>query len=124
MAPAPLPGAAVLDVPLALTDYEGVVDWIWATIDAGARASVSAAAVHLVMRAHEDAAVRDAVLATTLVVPNGQPLVWALHALGHSSATRVYGPELMSRCCARAAAAAPPSTSTGGATRARSWRSR
>jgi N-acetylglucosaminyldiphosphoundecaprenol N-acetyl-beta-D-mannosaminyltransferase len=114
MAPPPLPRAAVLDVPLALTDYEGVVDWIWATIDAGERATVSAAAVHLVMRAHEDAAVRDAVLATTLVVPDGQPLVWALHALGHPSATRVYGPELMSRCCARAAAGGTPVYLYGG----------
>src|SRR2546421_8460930 len=36
-------------------------------------------------------------------VPDGQPLVWAINALGHSLAGRVYGPELMSRACARAA---------------------
>src|SRR5579862_620296 len=69
----------------------------------GSRGTLSAAAVHLVMRAREDGEVRRAVLDTTLVVPDGQPLVWALHALGHPEATRVYGPELMERHCARAA---------------------
>jgi N-acetylglucosaminyldiphosphoundecaprenol N-acetyl-beta-D-mannosaminyltransferase len=36
-------------------------------------------------------------------VPDGQPLVWALNALGHRLSDRVYGPELMERACARAA---------------------
>ena len=37
-------------------------------------------------------------------LPDGQPLVWAIKALGHSLPGRVYGPELMSRACLRAAA--------------------
>ena len=36
-------------------------------------------------------------------MPDGQPLVWALNALGHDLDDRVYGPELMQRACARAA---------------------
>ena len=36
-------------------------------------------------------------------MPDGQPLVWALNALGHGLRDRVYGPELMDRACARAA---------------------
>jgi N-acetylglucosaminyldiphosphoundecaprenol N-acetyl-beta-D-mannosaminyltransferase len=36
------------------------------------------------------------------VVPDGQPLVWALNALGHD-ASRVYGPDLMARYCERSA---------------------
>jgi N-acetylglucosaminyldiphosphoundecaprenol N-acetyl-beta-D-mannosaminyltransferase len=47
-------------------------------------------------------------------VPDGQPLVWALHALGHREATRVYGPELMARHCARAAKAGTPIYLFGG----------
>ncbi len=80
-----------------------MIGWIDAVIASGSRASLSAAAVHLVMRAQEEEAVMAAVLETTVVVPDGQPLVWALHALGHSAATRVYGPELMARYCAHAA---------------------
>jgi N-acetylglucosaminyldiphosphoundecaprenol N-acetyl-beta-D-mannosaminyltransferase len=79
------------------------MDWMDATIAAGARGYLTAAAVNLVMSAHEDPATRSAVLGATLAVPDGQPLVWALKALGHSAATRVYGPDLMAHHCARAA---------------------
>ena len=112
--PAPPPRAQVLGVPLALSDYGGVLDWIDATLARGVRASVSAAAVNLVMLAREDEEIRRAVLATTLIVPDGQPLVWALHALGHPQATRVYGPELMARHCARAARTGTPIYLFGG----------
>jgi N-acetylglucosaminyldiphosphoundecaprenol N-acetyl-beta-D-mannosaminyltransferase len=54
------------------------------------------------MVAQEDEETRDAVL-RTLTVPDGQPLVWALRALGHPQASRVYGPDLMARYCARSA---------------------
>jgi len=101
-------------VPLAVTDYAEVIAWIDATIAAGARASVSAAAVHLVMRAQEQPEVMRAVLDTTLVVPDGQPLVWALHALGHGAATRVYGPDLMALYCEHAAARGTPMYLYGG----------
>ena len=105
----------MLGIPLALTDYDVVGRWIDAVIASGSRASLSAAAVHLVMAAQEDDAVRAAVLATTVVVPDGQPLVWALRALGHGrAATRVYGPDLMLHQCARAAAAATPIYLYGG----------
>ena len=102
-APAPdLPRADVLGIPLALTDYEGTMDWMDSTIASGHRACLSAAAVHLVMVAQEDAPTRDAVL-HSMAVPDGQPLVWALRALGHQQASRVYGPELMARFCERSA---------------------
>jgi len=59
--------------------------------------------VHTVMASHEDPELRSALLASSLNVPDGQPLVWALNALGNSLTDRVYGPELMARACARAA---------------------
>jgi N-acetylglucosaminyldiphosphoundecaprenol N-acetyl-beta-D-mannosaminyltransferase len=97
------PSAEVLGIPLAVADYTAVLDLMDAVVDLGERAYVTAAAVHLVMLAQEPGPTRDAVLGATLAVPDGQPLVWALHALGHPEATRVYGPELMARHCARAA---------------------
>jgi N-acetylglucosaminyldiphosphoundecaprenol N-acetyl-beta-D-mannosaminyltransferase len=90
-------------VPLAVSDYEHVVDWMQRMIAADARGYVTAAAVNLVMSAREEPDTLAAVLGATLAVPDGQPLVWALHALGHPGATRVYGPDLMARFCQRAA---------------------
>jgi N-acetylglucosaminyldiphosphoundecaprenol N-acetyl-beta-D-mannosaminyltransferase len=87
-----------------------------AVIAARAKASVTAAAVNLVMSAREDPQVRAAVLGATLAVPDGQPLVWALRALGHTRATRVYGPDLMAHFCARAARTGTPIYLYGGRT--------
>jgi N-acetylglucosaminyldiphosphoundecaprenol N-acetyl-beta-D-mannosaminyltransferase len=92
----------VLGIPLALTDYERTMDWIDEMVSARRRGYVSAAAVHLVMVSQEDPETRDAVLRCSLAVPDGQPLVWAMRALGHD-ASRVYGPELMARYCERSA---------------------
>ncbi|HEV3046927.1 MAG TPA: WecB/TagA/CpsF family glycosyltransferase [Solirubrobacteraceae bacterium] len=114
--PSPPPRAEVLGVPLAISDYDEVADWMEAVVAADGRASVSAAAVNLVMSAHEQPQTLAAVLDTTLVVPDGQPLVWALRALGHARATRVYGPELMLRFCARAARKGIPVYLYGGRT--------
>jgi N-acetylglucosaminyldiphosphoundecaprenol N-acetyl-beta-D-mannosaminyltransferase len=101
--PVALPQAEVLGVPLALTDYERTMDWIDAMVSSKEPGYLTAAAVHLVMVAQEDADTRAAVLGATLAVPDGQPLVWALRALGHENCSRVYGPELMARYCARSA---------------------
>jgi N-acetylglucosaminyldiphosphoundecaprenol N-acetyl-beta-D-mannosaminyltransferase len=95
--------APVLGVPLAITDYERTLDWIDAQSASAKRGYVCVAAVHTVMACQEDAALRAAVLGADFTVPDGQPLVWALNALGHGLDDRVYGPELMDRACARAA---------------------
>jgi N-acetylglucosaminyldiphosphoundecaprenol N-acetyl-beta-D-mannosaminyltransferase len=93
----------VLGVPLALTDYEQTLDWIDGTVASSGRGYVCVAAVHTVMASQEDPELRDAVLGSDLTVPDGQPLVWAMNALGHDLPSRVYGPDLMDRACARAA---------------------
>jgi N-acetylglucosaminyldiphosphoundecaprenol N-acetyl-beta-D-mannosaminyltransferase len=97
-----MPRATVLGTPLALTDYEGAMDWMDEVVRRRERACVTAAAVHLVMVAREDAETRAAV-DRSLAVPDGVPLVWALRALGHPHASRVYGPDLMAAYCARSA---------------------
>jgi N-acetylglucosaminyldiphosphoundecaprenol N-acetyl-beta-D-mannosaminyltransferase len=101
--PRSMPAAPLLGVPLALTDYERTLEWIDAAIRTRHRGYVCVAAVHTVMACHEDEALRAAVLGADFTVPDGQPLVWALNALGAGLEDRVYGPELMDRACARAA---------------------
>jgi N-acetylglucosaminyldiphosphoundecaprenol N-acetyl-beta-D-mannosaminyltransferase len=108
------PRAKVLGIPLAVSDYEQVMDWMDALIAGGGRGYMTAAAVNLVMSAREDPETNAAVLAATLAVPDGQPLVWALRALGHARATRVYGPDLMAHYCARAARVGIPIYLYGG----------
>jgi N-acetylglucosaminyldiphosphoundecaprenol N-acetyl-beta-D-mannosaminyltransferase len=81
------------------------MDWIDDTVAVRGRGYICVAAVHTVMASQEDPALKDAVLGSNLTVPDGQPLVWAMNALGHDMPSRVYGPELMDRHCARAARA-------------------
>ena len=102
-APEPWPHVPVLGIPLALIDYQRTMDWMDATVAAGERGYVCVAAVHTVMSAENDEELRRAVLGSSLTLPDGQPLVWALSMLGHELEDRVYGPELMARYCARSA---------------------
>jgi N-acetylglucosaminyldiphosphoundecaprenol N-acetyl-beta-D-mannosaminyltransferase len=101
-------------VALAVSDYDEVIAWMDATIASGERGWLTAAAVNLVMSAHDDPATMRAVQAATLAVPDGQPLVWALRLLGHERATRIYGPDLMERYCAHAADSGVPIYLYGG----------
>jgi N-acetylglucosaminyldiphosphoundecaprenol N-acetyl-beta-D-mannosaminyltransferase len=98
-----VPCVDVLEIPLALTDYARMLEWIDDTVARREQGYVCVAAVHTVMESREDAELRAAVLGSTLTVPDGQPLVWALALLGHRLKERVYGPELMARACAHAA---------------------
>src|SRR5437588_7480390 len=93
----------VLDVPLALTDYGGTLSWMDTMVGEGIPGYVCVCNVHTVMASGEDPELRAALMSSSINVPDGQPLVWAINALGHSLAGRVYGPELMARACARAA---------------------
>ena len=102
--PLPAPQSTdVLGVPIALTDYRRTLDWIDGAIDAGHQGYLCVAPVHLVMLAQDDEAVASAVAGADFVVPDGQPLVWALRALGAERPSRVYGPDLMIEACQRAA---------------------
>jgi N-acetylglucosaminyldiphosphoundecaprenol N-acetyl-beta-D-mannosaminyltransferase len=93
----------LLGIPLALTDYEQTLAWIDAAVESQTRGYICVAAVHTVMASRDDPELRAAVERASFTVPDGQPLVWALNALGHRLPNRVYGPELMDRACARAA---------------------
>ena len=93
----------VLGTPLAITNYEGTLDWIERCVAEGTREYLCVAPVHLVMLAWEDPEVMVAVGGAGMVVPDGQPLVWALRALGAKGASRVYGPDLMAAAFERGA---------------------
>lgn len=102
--PVPSPEtAALVGVPIGLIDYDASLDWIDAMVAADARGYVCVCNVHTLMASAEDPELRTALMASSLNVPDGQPLVWALRILGKTLDDRVYGPELMVRSCARAA---------------------
>jgi N-acetylglucosaminyldiphosphoundecaprenol N-acetyl-beta-D-mannosaminyltransferase len=94
--------APVVGVPLALTDYERTLAWIDAMVAARELGYLCVCNVHTVMASQEDAELLRALERSSFNVPDGQPLVWALRGLGHPLGGRVYGPELMTRACARA----------------------
>ncbi|HYF24314.1 MAG TPA: glycosyltransferase, partial [Baekduia sp.] len=100
----PPPTTDILGVPLALTDYERTMDWMDATIVRREKGYICVAATHTVVACQDDPELRDAVMKSSLTVPDGQPLVWAMNAMGSQHLDgRVYGPELMARYCERSA---------------------
>jgi N-acetylglucosaminyldiphosphoundecaprenol N-acetyl-beta-D-mannosaminyltransferase len=102
--PLRLPESVTLvDVPIAVTTYDGTLELIDQHIAQRRPGYVCVANVHTVMAAGEDPQLRSALAGSVINVPDGMPLVWALSALGHRLGDRVYGPELMWRACARAA---------------------
>lgn len=96
----------MLGVELAITDYDRTMDWIDAMVRERGRGYVCVAATHTVVACQDDRELAAAVTGASLVVPDGQPVVWAMNAFGAGLRGRVYGPELMARHLAR-------STSTG-----------
>ena len=94
----------VLGVRVNAVDYEAAVARI---IDAARQdlpCSVSALAVHGLMTGALDKCQRYRLNRLDLVVPDGQPVRWALNWLYHTGLEdRVYGPQLMLDVCRRAA---------------------
>jgi len=108
-----LPTQEVVGTDLVLGNYDTVMNWMDEVVASREQARLSAATVHLVMGAREDPETAIA-LDGCVTVPDGQPLVWALNALGHRNASRVYGPELMARYCERSAETGVPMYLYGG----------
>lgn len=94
----------ILGVLIDAVDYEAAVGRIVAAAQAGAPMGVSALAVHGVMTGVLDWAQRSRLNQLELVVPDGQPVRWALNLLHRSRLVdRVYGPRLTLEVCRRAA---------------------
>lgn len=93
----------VLGVGIDVVDYEGAVARVIAAAQEDRPFSVSALAVHGVMTGAMDTTHRYRLNRLDLVVPDGQPVRWALnlvHRVGLQQ--RVYGPTLMLRLCQEA----------------------
>lgn len=87
----------VLGVDLAVTDYERTMQWADATVAARDKGYVCVAATHTVVACQDDPELADAVAHASVVVPDGQPVVWAMKAFGAPLTDRVYGPDLMAK---------------------------
>ena len=83
----------ILGVNIEVNSYDELVQQCTAWARAGESHSVFFATVHMLMEAHDSATFRAKLITADKVNPDGMPLVWALRALGHSDACRVYGPD-------------------------------
>ena len=98
--PAPAEDVAtrsLLGVDVAMIDYDRAMEVMDRLVEERRRGYVCAAPVHALMMAQDDPETRAALAGSTLVVPDGMPLVWAANLLGEKLEDRVYGPELMLR---------------------------
>jgi exopolysaccharide biosynthesis WecB/TagA/CpsF family protein len=94
----------VLGIPIAAVDCDAAVERIISAAHRRQPMTVSALAVHGLMTGVLDPVQRYRLNRFDLLVPDGQPVRWALRWLhGISLPDRVYGPELMRRLCQRAA---------------------
>jgi N-acetylglucosaminyldiphosphoundecaprenol N-acetyl-beta-D-mannosaminyltransferase len=94
---AAVPARELLGVPVAMVDYDGVIEVMDELVDTRERGYVCAAPVHALMEARSNPEMLEALRGSTLVVPDGMPVVWAANMLGEELRDRVYGPELMVR---------------------------
>lgn len=94
----------LLGIGINAIDYEAAVERIMEAARAEKRLTVTALAVHGVMTSIGDTEHRYRLNRLDLVVPDGQPVRWALNGLyGTRLPDRVYGPNLMLKTCEAAA---------------------
>jgi len=99
----------VLGVRVDAMNYRAVVDRIVAAAAGRQPLAVSLSAVHSVTTGAIDPVHRWRLNRLDLVIPDGQPVRWALNLLhGTALADRVYGPKLMCLLCREAAARGLP----------------
>lgn len=85
----------IFGIPYAVVDYEMASSYIIEKACKHESFGVSALAVHGLVTAIKDTSMREAVLKLHMLVPDGQPIRWAMnsfHKVGLKD--RVYGPEL------------------------------
>lgn len=95
---------SILGVDVDIINYTGAVHRVITAAHEQRPCSVSALAVHGVMTGVQDTVHRYRLNHLDLVVPDGQPVRWALNLLHKANLPdRVYGPTLMVEICKRAA---------------------
>lgn len=99
-----MPKVDLFGVGVSVTDYERATADILDAARERRSYGVSALATHGLMEASGDPLLRKQVNSLDLVTPDGQPVRWALNALGSAQLSeRVYGPDLVGHVCAAAA---------------------
>ena len=99
----------VIGVLVDAVDYEATVDFIFRAAREKRGAAISALAVHGVMTGVLDREHKFRLNHFDLLVPDGQPVRWALNLMHGTKLTdRVYGPNLTLKVCARAAEEGEP----------------
>lgn len=94
----------ILGILVDSVDYQAAVERVISAAQQKRALAVSALAVHGVMTGVLDSTHRYRLNSLDLVVPDGQPVRWALNLLYRIGLPdRVYGPTLMLKTCARAA---------------------
>ncbi len=94
----------ILGIGINAIDYEAAVEKIINAAKEKRPFAVSALAVHGVMTGANDESHRFRLNKLDLVVPDGQPVRWALNHLYNANLSdRVYGPTLTLKVCERAA---------------------
>lgn len=90
----------VIGVMVDAVDYEGAVESIIESAREHRPMAVAALAVHGVMTSHIDREFGARINSFDLVVPDGQPVRWAMNLIhGAGLRDRVYGPTLMLKIC-------------------------
>jgi N-acetylglucosaminyldiphosphoundecaprenol N-acetyl-beta-D-mannosaminyltransferase len=94
----------ILGVQVSTITMDDAVAAIEAWVRERAPHYVCITGVHGVMESRRHQALREIHNGAGLVTPDGMPLVWMSHLLGHPHVRRVYGPDLMRRMSAESAA--------------------
>lgn len=88
----------LLDVWIDKVDLEGAVAEIDTFVQVGTPHQVMTVNVDFLRLSYQDAAFRNLINTSDLVVPDGMPLLWASRLLGDALPERVTGVEMISAC--------------------------
>jgi N-acetylglucosaminyldiphosphoundecaprenol N-acetyl-beta-D-mannosaminyltransferase len=110
----PIASRSILGVNIAVSSCDDVVQRCLGWAQERQSRALFFAAVHMVMKSIENPAFLRQLNGAGTIFPDGMPLVWALHALGESSAQRVCGPDATAAVLAAAEKAGVPVGFYGG----------
>lgn len=95
----------ILGVGISTVSMREALDRSEQLLQEGGRGYICVTGVHGIIEAQRNHEFRTILNASYLCTPDGMPTVWLGHYHGHSSMTRVYGPDFMSLLCERSVAA-------------------
>jgi N-acetylglucosaminyldiphosphoundecaprenol N-acetyl-beta-D-mannosaminyltransferase len=89
------PLATVLRIPVDALCMESALERVRGLLELPGRNFVCCAAVHGIVEAQRNPALREAYDRAVMTIPDGMPLVWVGQHQGHHAMERVTGPDLM-----------------------------